>query len=89
MCMGRSRGGLTTKIHAVTDARGLPITRHNALPARDRDAYRRRTRIERFFSKPDDFRAAATRYAKHDASFRALVKRAATRIWLRVYGSVS
>jgi transposase len=23
--MGRSRGGLTTKIHAVTDARGLPI----------------------------------------------------------------
>ena len=24
--MGRSRGGLTTKIHAVTDARGLPIT---------------------------------------------------------------
>ena len=26
VCMGRSRGGLTTKIHAVTDARGLPIT---------------------------------------------------------------
>ena len=25
-CMGRSRGGLTTKIHAVTDARGRPIT---------------------------------------------------------------
>src|SRR5215471_3476791 len=24
-CMGRSRGGLTTKIHAVTDARGLPL----------------------------------------------------------------
>ena len=24
--MGRSRGGLTTRIHAVTDARGLPIT---------------------------------------------------------------
>jgi len=23
--MGRSRGGLTTKIHAVTDARGLPL----------------------------------------------------------------
>ena len=23
--MGRSRGGLTTKIHALTDARGLPI----------------------------------------------------------------
>jgi len=23
--MGRSRGGLTTKIHALTDARGLPV----------------------------------------------------------------
>ncbi|TAL80425.1 MAG: IS5 family transposase, partial [Beijerinckiaceae bacterium] len=25
-CMGRSRGGLTTKIHALVDAEGLPIT---------------------------------------------------------------
>ncbi len=24
-CLGRSRGGLTTKIHAVVDALGLPI----------------------------------------------------------------
>ena len=24
-CMGRSRGGLTTKIHALTDANGLPV----------------------------------------------------------------
>ncbi|TAY65536.1 IS5 family transposase [Rhizobium leguminosarum] len=24
-CLGRSRGGLTTKIHALTDGRGLPI----------------------------------------------------------------
>ena len=24
--MGRSRGGLTTKIHVLVDARGLPIT---------------------------------------------------------------
>ncbi|BBF81547.1 hypothetical protein EM6_2149 [Asticcacaulis excentricus] len=24
-CMGRSRGGLTTKIHAVVDAEGRPI----------------------------------------------------------------
>ena len=23
--MGRSRGGLTTKIHALTDANGLPV----------------------------------------------------------------
>ena len=25
-CMGRSRGGLTTKIHALVDANGMPIT---------------------------------------------------------------
>ena len=24
--MGRSRGGLTTKIHALVDANGLPVT---------------------------------------------------------------
>jgi len=40
--MGRSRGGLTTKIHAVTDASGLPIRlaltageTHDAVPARE------------------------------------------------------
>ena len=32
--MGRSRGGLTTKIHAVTDAKGLPI-RLAVTPGRD------------------------------------------------------
>ncbi|CAG0910835.1 unnamed protein product, partial [Cyprideis torosa] len=26
--MGRSRGGLTTKIHALVDGRGLPLTFH-------------------------------------------------------------
>ena len=40
--MGRSRGGLTTKIHAVTDANGLPIRltitpgqTHDVVPAGD------------------------------------------------------
>ena len=142
--MGRSRGGLTTKIHAVTDAHGLPITLkltagqahdgrsaddmlgtigagqtlladaaydsnrlrdhlagvgakavikpipcRSAPPPLDRETYRRRNRIERFFSKLKHYRAIATRYEKHDANFLALVKMAATRIWLRVYESVS
>lgn len=142
--MGRSRGGLTTKIHAVTDARGLPITlkltagqahdgrsaddmlgtlgagqslladtaydsnrlrRHlasigaraviKAFPQRvnppplDRVAYKRRNRIERFFSKLKHYRAIATRYEKHDANFLGLVKLAATRIWIRSYESVT
>ena len=131
--MGRSRGGLTTKIHAVTDAQGLPITlkltagqahdgrsaddmlgtigpgqtlladaaydsnrlrehlaaigakavirpipRRSAPPPLDKNAYRRRNRIERFFSKLKHYRAVATRYEKHDANFLALVKLAAT-----------
>ena len=142
--LGRSRGGLTTKIHAVTDARGRPITlkltagqahdgrsaddmlgtlgpgqalladaaydsnrlrarlkdigakavirpipRRSTPPPLDRELYKRRNRIERFFSKLKHYRAIATRYEKHDANFLALVKLTATRIWLRVYESVS
>ncbi len=44
---------------------------------------------QRFFSKLKHYRAIATRYEKHDANFLALVKLTATRIWLRVYESVS
>lgn len=142
--MGRSRGGLTTKIHVITDARGLPITlkptagqahdgrsaddmlgtvgpgqtlladaaydsnplrdhladigakavirpipRRSAPPPLDRHAYRRRNRIERFFSKLKHDRAIATRYEKHDANFLALIKLAAIRIWLRAYVAVN
>ncbi len=136
--MGRSRGGLTTKIHALVDANGLPITLklsegqahdgksaadmlddlgdgqilladgaydsdtlRNALSARGVWAnvkpmpqrktvpafstflYRYRNLVERFFNKLKHFRAIATRYEKHDANYLALVKLAATRIWMR------
>ena len=30
-CMGRSRGGLTTKIHLVVDATGLPIRKRSGI----------------------------------------------------------
>ena len=66
-----------------------PIPRRPAPPPLDRDAYRRRKRIERFFSQLKHDRAIATRYEKHDASFLAVIKLAATRIWFRVYESVS
>lgn len=66
-----------------------PIPRRTAPPPLDRAVYRRRNRIERFFSKIKHFRAIATRYEKHDANYLALIKLAATRIWLRVYESVS
>jgi transposase len=136
--MGRSRGGLTTKIHAVVDANGNPITLRltegqahdgrnaaglltSLVPGQilladrgyDSDAlrkaiaergawanikpmpnrvnippfspwlYRYRNLVERFFSKLKHFRAVATRFEKHDDNYLAIVKLAATRIWLR------
>ncbi len=142
--MGRSRGGLTTKIHALVDANGLPLAlkltegqAHDGRSASDllsqitagqilladrgydSDAlrralkergawanikpmpnrvnvpsfspflYRYRNLVERFFSKLKHYRAIATRYEKHAANYLALVKLAATRIWLRAYESVT
>jgi len=136
--MGRSRGGLTTKIHALVDANGLPIllklTEGQAHDGRsaidmldglgpgqillgdrgyDSDAlrarlseqgawanvkpmpnriniptfspflYRYRNLVERFFNRIKHFRAIATRFEKHDANYLALVKLAATKIWMR------
>jgi transposase len=142
--MGRSRGGLTTKIHALVDANGLPITiklsegqahdgksaadmldgigdgqilladraydsdalraalaargawanikpmpnRRN-IPAFSAFLYRSRNLVERFFNKLKHFRAIATRYEKHDANYLALIKLAASRIWMRAYESVT
>jgi transposase len=142
--MGRSRGGLTTKIHALVDANGLPVAlkltegqahdgrsaadmlgnigagqilladraydsdglrneladrgawanvkplaRRINVPVFSRFLYRYRNLVERFFSKLKHFRAVATRYDKHDANYLALVKLAASRIWMRSYESVS
>lgn len=136
--MGRSRGGLTTKIHALVDANGNPIAlklsagqAHDGRSAADMldglgvgqilladraydsDAlrmalaergawanikpmpgrvnvpafspylYRFRNLVERFFNKLKHFRAVATRFEKHDANYLALIKLAATRIWMR------
>jgi transposase len=136
--MGRSRGGLTTKIHALVDANGLPILlkitegqahdgrsakdmlsnltqgdillgdraydsdglRQSAaeqgawanikpmpnrvnVPAFSAFLYRYRNLVERFFSKLKHFRAVATRFEKHAANYLALVKLAASRIWMR------
>ncbi len=141
--MGRSRGGLTTKIHALVDAVGRPIRlmltagqaydghaagemleslpedcqlladraydsnairalikKQNAqavipsMPQRnpviphDRQVYKARNAVERFFNKVKHFRAVATRYDKRDDNFLASVQLASIRIWLRSYESV-
>lgn len=135
--LGRSRGGLSTKIHAATEALGLPVRligspgqrndiafAHDLIdgidadaaiadkgydadhlanriaesgaevvipPKRnrkvqrgyDRDLYKERNRIERFFNKLKQFRRVATRYDKLIANFMGFVKLAAIAIWLR------
>ena len=142
--MGRSRGGLTTKIHALTDALGRPIRlklsagqvydghaaeamltalppgcrlladraydsnairallarqgaatvipsmpQRNPIIPHDREAYKARNLIERFFNKLKHFRAVATRYDKRDDNYLASVQLASIRIWLRSYESVT
>ena len=76
--MGRSRGGLTSKIHAVVDSNGLndPICFSPFL-------YRARNLIERFFNKIKQCRRVATRYDKLAANYLAFIKLASIRIWLR------
>ncbi|WP_116394719.1 IS5 family transposase [Nitrobacter sp. Nb-311A] len=143
-CMGRSRGGLTTKIHALVDACGLPIClkitegqAHDGRSAQDmidtvergdvlladraydsnalrqtlaargatanvkpmpnrvvalrfnRQLYRKRNLVERFFNKIKHYRAVATRYDKRDDNFLAAIKLASIRIWLRFNESMT
>ena len=53
------------------------------VPAFSPFLYRYRNLVERFFNKLKHFRAVATHYETHAAYSLALVKLAATRIWLR------
>ena len=142
--MGRSRGGLTTKIHALVDVGGrlirFKITEGQAhdgrsaddmletlrrgsilladraydsdrlraqmaakgaianvrlmpnrikIPPFDRQSYRKRNVVERFFNKLKHFRAIATRYDKRDDNYIASIMLAAIRIQLRTYESVT
>jgi transposase len=66
-----------------------PKANRKSLRACDFALYCERNLIERFFNKLKHFRAVATRFEKHDANYLALVKLAASRIWLRSYESVS
>ena len=66
-----------------------PVVRRIEKPAFSRFLYRYRNLVERFFNKLKHYRAIATRYEKHAENFLALVKLAATRIWLRAYESVT
>lgn len=138
--IGRSRGGLTTKIHAAVDEKGRPVRlllskgnlnditlapqlvdgltlascfiladkgydssdfiqliersggsavippRSNARDPRgyDKEMYKCRNLVERFFNRMKQFRRFATRYEKTAKSFLALVHFAAVFVWLAI-----
>jgi transposase len=87
--IGRSKGGLTTKINATVDALGNPtgfaLTPGNAHDLDGADLlllYEARHLIENFFCKLKQFRAIATRYDKTARNFLAAVYLAASIVWL-------
>jgi len=78
------------RVRAVLAAAGktavIPPRRNRKNPAPydedDKELYKKRHRIENFFSRLKDFRAIATRYDKTGRNFLAGVNLAAAVIWL-------
>ncbi|MEU7135288.1 hypothetical protein [Streptomyces sp. NPDC046261] len=86
--IGRSRGGLTTKIHLASDGGCRPLAvlitpgQWGDAP-QQRDRYARRNEVERTVNALKDFRAVATRFDKRAYVFQGTVTVAAIRLWLR------
>ena len=71
--MGRSRGGLTTKIHALVDANGLPIT----LKLTEGQAHDGRSAVDMLETIGDDQILLADRAYDSDALRHSLAERGA------------
>ena len=94
--IGRSRGGLTTKIHLAVDANDfiqmiqgmgamvvIPVrSNRNQQREYDHHWYKDRNLVERFFNKIKQFRRIATRYEKLDRNFMSMLNLVCTIIWL-------
>ncbi|EHM28038.1 hypothetical protein SPW_3555 [Streptomyces sp. W007] len=90
--LGRSRGGLTTKIHLAADSHCRPLASvltpgqagdapAFSAPAFDRDAYKQRNTVERCINKLKQWRGLATRYDKTATICLAGLHVAAIFIW--------
>ncbi|PRX34922.1 transposase, partial [Meinhardsimonia xiamenensis] len=55
----------------------------------DRDLYRERNKVERFFNRLKHFRGIATRYFKTATNFLAALHLACSRLWIRHYESTT
>jgi transposase len=61
----------------------IPPRRHRKTPrAYDRDVYKDRNVVERFFSRLKQFRRIATRYEKLARNFTSMINLACTYLWL-------
>ena len=102
--MGRSRGGLTTKIHALTDARGLPLElvltpgQAGDCPVaagllghlrEDTIVLADKAYDADWLRRQIEAAGAAPNYEKHAANFLAMLKLAAVHLWLRHNESVT
>src|SRR5918997_1083465 len=96
--LGRSRGGLTSKIvvTAADEATAIavdvrPGQAHDPPPPEplDRVAYRERNRVERLFAKLKEFRRVATRYEKLKQTFLGMIHLALGFIRLRAKTNVN
>ena len=75
---------LHSEIAETGSAVVIPPRRNRKLPRPyDKDLYKERNRIERFFAKLKQFRRVATRYDKLLQNFMGFVAIAAISIWLR------
>ena len=88
--MGRSRGGLTTKIDAQVDACGLPIL----LKPTEGQAHDGRSAQDMLgplgrLNKLKHFRVVATRCDKRDGNYLASVKLASIRNWMCLIDSMA
>jgi transposase len=92
--MGRSRGGLTSKVHAVVDANGLPVrlglTAGRLMTIGSvryfwTDCARKRLCWRIVATLPS--RRIATRYDKFAANYLAFIKLASIRLWIPTYES--
>ena len=68
----------------------IPSVRRRRTPRSvDREIYRQRNLVERFFNKLKHFRRIATRFDKLARNYLAAVLMASTRLWLRAYESTT
>ena len=81
---GYDARAIIDKVEAIGGRAHIPTCRDRKLQRSvDRNLYRHRNLVERFFNKLKHFRRIATRYDKTARNFLAAVFIAATRLWMR------